>query len=351
MRKKRRKSPTGIPYSGSNEHSNTYLDNETTIKLIEYDHDHHYLEESKQRKVSSFAEDLEGKIRWLKIVGIDDGDKINDVCSPLRVHPLVIKDILGTSKNAKIDDYDDYLFLIVKRMYYLEGELSIEQISFILFKDKLVSFQEFESDVFDDVEERLRKGGNVRKNLADGLLYFLINGIVEDFFALLEDITLKIDHLEDELLLAPDAEILGKIYTLKRDLIYIRSSLWPMRNVLSKLSKDEFNLIDKKTMYYMRDTSDNVVQVMGLVEIYREICSGMLDTYLSSIGNKTNEVMKVLTIFSTIFIPLTFLAGVYGMNFNHIPELSWQYSYPMFWIISIVTIGFMLRYFKKKDWF
>lgn len=138
---------------------------------------------------------------------------------------------------------------------------------------------------------------------------------------------------------------------LKRDLIYVRNSLWPMRNVSSKLSKNEYNLIDGKTIHYMRDISEDVIQLINLVEIYREVCSGMLDTYLSSIGNKTNEVMKVLTVFSTIFIPLTFLAGVYGMNFKYMPALKWEYSYHTFWIISIVLALFMLRFFKKKEWF
>ncbi len=187
--------------------------------------------------------------------------------------------------------------------------------------------------------------------MADDLLYSLLDAIVDGYFLLLEEIGEIIDTLEDELLIEPSDEILQKIYVLKRDLIYIRNNLWPMRNVSSNLSKDQYDLIDGKTIYYMRDISDNVIQIIDLVEIYREICSGMLDTYLSSIGNKTNEVMKVLTIFSTIFIPLSFVAGVYGMNFDYMPELRWKYSYHTFWIFSLGITGFMLRYFKKKNWF
>lgn len=341
---------TNINYTGSEENINKSIDNKTTIKYIEYDKDKHYREEIGKEEIREFLDDIEDKVKWLKIVGIDEVEKINELCSPLNLHPLDIEDILDTSKNAKIDDYDDYLFLIAKRMYYIEEELGIEQISFILYKDRLVSFQEFESHIFKDIEDRLREGGNLRKAMVDDLLYFLLNEIVEDYFKLLEVFGEKIDLLEDELLIDPDKKTLGKIYILKKDLIYIRNSLWPMRNLLSKLSKDEFDLIDGKTVYYMRDIYENVIQVIDLVEIYREICSGMLDTYLSSIGNKTNDVMKVLTIFSTIFIPLTFLAGVYGMNFKYIPELNWKYSYHTFWIISIVITGFMLRYFRKKDW-
>ena len=326
------------------------MKNPTTIKYIEYDTDKYYVEETKE-EIDAFLDDGDGRIKWLKIVGIDDIEKINSLCSPLSLHPLDLEDILDTSKSAKVDDYAEYLFLIVKRMYYKEEELGIEQISFILFKDRLVSFQEFESNIFKDVEDRLRDGGNVRKGMGDDLLYFLLNALVEDYFKLLEVFGDKIDVLEDELLIDPDEETLGKIYVLKKDLIYIRNSLWPMRNMLNKLSKNEFDLIDGKTVYYMRDISEDVIQVINLVEIYREICSGMLDTYLSSIGNKTNEVMKVLTIFSTIFIPLTFVAGVYGMNFKYLPELNWKYGYLSFWIISIIIIGVLLRYFKKKKWF
>jgi magnesium transporter len=197
---------------------------------------------------------------------------------------------------------------------------------------------------------RLKEGTNIRKNGADDLLYGLLDAIVDNYFLIVEDIGEKIDTVEDELLLNPKKEILQKIYTLKRDLIYIRNSLWPMRNVISSLSKNDYDLIDGKTIYYLRDVYDHVIQMIDIIETYRDICSGMLDTYLSSIGNKTNEVMKVLTIFSTIFIPLTFLAGVYGMNFRYLPELNWKYGYFSFWIISIIIIILMLRFFRKKDW-
>lgn len=338
--------------SGPKAYVSRNRDDEIYVKYIEYDKDKYYIEDIKGDKIEDFLGDRHGKIKWLSIVGIKDQGKIKSLCLPLNLHTLVIEDILDTDKNTKIDDYNDYLFLIVKRMYYTdEMELGIEQISFLLFKDRLVSFQEFESDIFKDIENRLREGGNIRKSMGDDLLYFLLDAIVDDYFILLKDIGEKIDIIEDELLIDPDKEILEKIYLLKRDLIYIRNSLWPMRNMANKLSKAEYDLIDGKTVYYMRDISDSVIQVIDLVEIYREVCSGMLDTYLSSIGNKTNQVMKVLTVFSTIFIPLSFLAGVYGMNFKYIPELNWKFSYHTFWIISILLTVFMLRYFKKKDWF
>lgn len=328
------------------------MEDKTTIKYIEYDKNKHYSEETKTEVVKDFLDEPNGKIKWLKIVGMSNQEKIKSLCSPLNLHTLVMEDILDTTMNIKINDYDDYLFLITKRIYYTDkNELAIEQISFLLFKDKIVSFEEFESDIFMDTENRLREGGNIINSMADDLLYYLLDAIVSDYFLLLQSIGEKIDVVEDELLIDPDKKILEKIYLLKRDLIYIRNFLWPMRNTASKLSKNEYDLIDGKTIYYMRDISDSVIQVIDLVEIYREVCSGMLDTYLSSIGNKTNQVMKILTVFSTIFIPLSFLAGVYGMNFKYLPELNWKYSYHTFWLISVLLTVFMLRYFKKKDWF
>ena len=334
-----------------------YLDKDSDKKIklnhIEYDNNKYYVEKSKElEEIEEFLIVSDERVKWLELIGIKNEEEVSKLCEPLNLHPLVIEDILDTSRRPTIEDYDDYLFIISKRMYYTDDEeLAIEQISFLLFKDRLVSFQEFESNIFKNIKNRLREGGTIRKGRGDDLLYYLLDAIVDDYFLLVEDIGEKIDIMEDELLIDPDEDVLEKIYVLKRDLIYIRNSLWPMRSVLSKLSKDEYALIDGKTIYYMRDVSDNVVQIIDLVEIYREICSGMLDTYLSSIGNKTNEVMKVLTVFSTIFIPLSFLAGVYGMNFKYLPELNWKYSYHTFWIISIVMTVFMLRYFKKKDWF
>ncbi len=311
-------------------------------------------EEFKRREIDNlyeFINDKDNKVKWLDVIGLHDTDLINQICKSLKVHPLVMEDILNTSQNPKLEDYDDYMFLNTKLMYFNEEEeLETEQISFILFKDKLISFQELESGVFEAVIQRIKEGVYIRKNGADDLLYGLLDAIVDNYFLIVEDIGENIDMIEDELLLDPTKEILQKIYILKRELIYIRNSLWPMRNVISSLSKNEYDLIDGKTIYYLRDVYDHIIQMIDIIETYRDICSGMLDTYLSSIGNKTNEVMKVLTIFSTIFIPLTFLAGVYGMNFKYLPELNWKYSYPSFWIISIIITGIMIRFFRKKDW-
>ena len=295
--------------------------------------------------------DKDDKVKWIEIKSLDNMDVIKEVGERFKLHPLVIEDILNTSHMPKLEDYDEYLFLIIEGMDLSKDEkLETRQFSFILFKDMVISFQESESKIFDNTLERLREGANIRKNGADDLLYALTDMVVNNYFLVVERIGEKIDEVEDKVLLDPKKEVLQEIHKLKRDLIYIRKTLWPMRNAISSISKNDFDLIDERTLYYFRDVYDDIIQMIDIIETYRDICSGILDTYLSSIGNKTNEIMKVLTIFSTIFIPLTFIAGVYGMNFKYLPELSWKYGYASFWIISIIITGFLLRFFKKKNW-
>lgn len=291
-------------------------------------------------------------VNWLEVNSLDDLELIKTIGEKFNIHPLVIEDILNGDHMPKLEDYKDYLLLIVEGMNLLEdGELEVEQFSFILFKNLVISFQQSNSNVFEPVLLRMTEGSTIRKNGADDLLYALVDTIVDKYFLVVEKIGETIDDVEERVLLNPKREVLQEIYKLKRNLIYIRKTLWPMRNAIGNIYKNQFELIDDKTLYYFRDIYDHVIQMIDIVETYRDICSGMLDTYLSSISNKTNDIMKVLTIFSTIFIPLTFLAGVYGMNFRFLPELDWKYGYISFWIISAIITGFMLRFFKRKNWF
>lgn len=293
----------------------------------------------------------DNSVKWLEITSLDNIELINQICKKFNIHPLVLEDILSEDHMPKLEDYEEYLFLIVEGLNLRDdSELEVEQFSFILFKNLVISFQQRDSNPFETVLARMSEGSNIRKNGADDLLYALTDTIVDNYFSVIEKIGEKIDEVEDEVLLNPQREILNEIYKLKRNLIYIRKTLWPMRNVISNLSKNEFDLIDERTLYYFRDIYDHIIQMIEIIETYRDICSGMLDTYLSSISNKTNDIMKVLTIFSTIFIPLTFIAGVYGMNFRYLPELNWKYGYASFWIISAIITGFMLRYFRRKNW-
>ena len=304
------------------------------------------------QQTDQFLEDkTEDKVKWLKVTGLHDTELIQELCEALEVHPLVIEDILDTSQMPKFEDFEHYLFVNTKAIIFnQENELDTEQISFLLFKNQLVSFQEKDSSIFDPLIKRLTEGTYIRKNDVDDLLYGLLDTIVDHYFVVMEKIGNEIDAVEDELLDNPTEAVLHKIYGLKRDLVFVQNTLWPMRNVVSTLSRNEFDLIDEKTTRYFRDVYDHAIQMIDITETYRDISSGMLDTYLSSISNKTNDVMKILTIYSTIFIPLSFLAGVYGMNFKYFPALNWKYSYPIFWLISITIIILMIRFFKKKDW-
>ncbi len=291
-------------------------------------------------------------VNWLQVISDKNEEIIDEIGKKFNLHPLVIEDIKAKDHMPKLQDYDDYLLLVIEGIKLINNDqLEIENYRFILFENLVISFQPADTAIFDHILVRLQEGSNIRKNGADDLLYALTDKIVDDYFLVIEQIGYYIDDVEDKVLLNPKKEVLREIYKIKRNLIYIRKTLWPMRNAISNLSKNDYDLIDDKTLYYFRDIYDNIIQMIDIIETYRDICSGMLDTYLSSISNKTNDIMKVLTIFSTIFIPLTFLAGVYGMNFKYLPELNWKYGYLSFWIISIIIIGVLLRYFKKKKWF
>lgn len=301
--------------------------------------------------VEEFIEDEDEKyVRWLDVVGLSDEKVLRDICEKFQIHPLVIEDILNIDQAPKLEDYENSLFVVAKNIILENEVLHQEQISFMIYRDKLISFRFKDTGIFDEIKGRLKDGTALRKDQSDDLLYALLDIIVDKYFIIMEDIGNKLDDLEDETLENPDKSILEKVYLLKRELITVRNVLWPMRNTISSISKNEYDIINGHTIYYFRDIYDHIIQIIDINETYREIASSMLEIYLSSIANKTNDVMKVLTIYSTIFIPLTFIAGVYGMNFRYMPELYWKYAYPSFWIISIIITIYMIRFFKKKGW-
>lgn len=323
---------------------------ERKTKLIYTKYDKKEIIKKEIESIDEFLRDIEDeKVKWLDIVGLSETEVLEDICEKLRVHPLVVEDILNIDQTPKVEDYEDSLFVVVKNII-LEEEIETEQISFILYRDKLISFRYKDTGIFHDIEARLKEGTALRKNGVDDLLYALIDIIVDKYFLVMENLGNNLDDLEDEILENPKKSILGEIYLLKRDLISIRNVLWPMRNTMSNISKNEYEIISGNTIYYFRDIYDHIIQIIDINESYREIASSMLEIYLSSIGNKTNDVMKVLTIYSTIFIPLTFLTGVYGMNFKYMPELYSEYAYPIFWILSIIITVYSIIIFKKKGW-
>jgi len=258
--------------------------------------------------------------------GIHQLDNIEKIGEHFKIHPLVLEDIMNTGQRPKMEDFNDYLFIVLKMLSYdeEENETKTEQVSLILSSKFVISFQESEGDVFDPVRERIRSDrGRIRKMGVDYLAYSLIDAIVDNYFMVLEKIGEKIEDIEDELVKNPTPEVLHTIHRLKRELIFLRKSVWPLREVISRLERWESPLIDKSIDIYLRDVYDHTIQVIDALETFRDMLSGMLDIYLSSLSNRMNEVMKVLTIIATIFIPLTLISSIYEMNFKYMPELDW----------------------------
>jgi len=310
-----------------------------------------------ERKTASVEECLAFResptVTWLNVIGLHNPEIVSKIGLCFGMHPLVQEDILNTNQRPKIEDYEDYLYTVVKMLSYDEktNELDIEQVSLILGKNFVITFQEKEGDVFNPLRERLKNPeGKTRKAGADYLYYALLDTIVDSYFIILEKIGEKIEALEEALVKHPRNETLQEIHALKREMIYLRKSVWPLREVVSTLERGESKLISKPTMVYLRDAYDHTIQVIDTVETFRDMLSGMVDLYLSSLSNRMNEVMKVLTVIATIFIPLTFIAGVYGMNFKYMPELSHPLGYFAVWGVMLVVAGTMFLYFRKKKW-
>jgi len=292
-------------------------------------------------------------VTWINITGIHDMTVIEALGKQFNLHPLLLEDVVNTEQRPKMDDYEDYLFIVLKMLYTGKNSKRIqhEQLSLILVPGVVISLQEFEEDVFDPVRERIRKAkGRIRTTGADYLMYALIDTIVDHYFHLFEDIGEQVETLQEEVISDPQPQTLNQIQDLKREMIFLRKSVWPLREIISALVRGESGLVSADVILYLRDVYDHTIQVIDTVETYRDMLAGMLDIYLSSVSNKMNEVMKVLTIIATIFIPLTFLAGVYGMNFKYMPELEFPWSYPILWVVMISVFGLLLIYFKRKKW-
>lgn len=292
-------------------------------------------------------------VTWVDVAGLRDVKMLEQIGRCYNLHPLVLEDILNTAEMPKLDDLGGYLYIVLKSLYFDEQrqEVTREQISLILGPNYVLSFQESTGDNLESVRERLRSGrGRVRGEKADYLLYSILDRIVDDYFVALERLGDRLEDIEDELVERPRSANLQDIYALKREMIVMRRAVWPLREVLSSLQRSHSSLVRPSTAIYLRDLFDHTMHVLETVETFRDMLSGMLDIYLSSISNRMNEIMKVLTMVGTIFIPLTFLAGVYGMNFRYFPEIGWRLGYLFFWILCLlVTIG-MVVFFRRRRW-
>lgn len=322
------------------------------LQLIEYDEQH--LEETEAASPEECFPFLDAPTHtWLNVTGVHQMDIIEKIGHYLHLHPLLLEDVVNTTQRPKLEDYEDHLFIVLKMLDYDEdaNTIIVEQVSLVLGADYLISFLEDEGDVFDSVRTRLRSGtGRLRKYGVDYLAYALIDAIVDNYFVILEKMGDDIEEIEHDLVSTPDQETLEAIYVLKREMIALRRAVWPLREVIGFMERGESPLIQAHTLVYLRDVYDHTIQIIDTVESVRDLLSGMLDIYLSGVSNRMNEIVKVLTIFSTIFIPMTFFAGVYGMNFKYFPELDWKWAYLAFWIGMMVILALMLSYFKRKKW-
>uniref|UniRef100_A0A7C3ZE03 Magnesium transport protein CorA n=1 Tax=Desulfobacca acetoxidans TaxID=60893 RepID=A0A7C3ZE03_9BACT len=292
-------------------------------------------------------------VTWINVNGLHHTRNLEELGECFHLHPLVLEDILNTDQRPKMDDYGDYLFIVLKLLRSREGlpGIAAEQLSLILGNNYVISLHENHEDVLALIRERLQTGkGRLRRSGADYLAYSLVDLIVDQYFVILEDLGEIIEDLETEVVSSPTPATLSQIHRLKREMIMLRKSVWPLREVISRLLRSESPLITGTTALYLKDVYDHVIQIIDNIETFRDILSGLLDIYLSSVSNRLNEVMKVLTIIATIFIPLTFIAGVYGMNFKYMPELEWPWGYFLILSVMLLVALLMLLFFKQKGW-
>ncbi len=326
-----------------------------SAKITVFEYDETGCEERQLDKVEDCTACRESaRTVWINVDGVHDISVVESVGKIFGIHPLVQEDIVNTNQRPKIEEYDSYLFAIVKMLYEdpeTQG-IQAEQVGIILTPGVVISFQEREGDVFNPLRERLRNGkGIVRQRGSDYLAYCLIDAIVDYYFLILENLEDRILPLEDQVINDPQPQVMQSIHGLKNDLVFLRRSLWPLREMLARLDREQIALIHPDTRPFLRDVHDHTIQIIEILESFQEIVSGLLDVYLTSISNRMNNVMKVLTIIATTFIPLTFIVGVYGMNFQHMPELAWRWGYPAVWAVMVLVFIGMVIFFKRRKWF
>lgn len=348
---KKRSKKIGMP-PGTLVHVGEKKVDQVRLTVIDYDE-----EQIIRRELGSVEESLpfrdSATVSWLNIYGLHEPEILEKIGNYFGIHPLSMEDVLNTDQRPKLEVFDDYLFLVLKMIALDEssGDLNIEQISIILGHNFVITVQERPGDVFTPLRKRLQEGvGRLRKRGADYLFYSIIDIIVDHYFLVLEIMGERIERLDEMVIDNTSAEIAQEIKMLKREILLLRKQILPLRDVLSSLNREEFSFIQPETGPFLRDLYDHQLQVVEALESYRDMLNGIMDIYFSNLSNRMNEVMKVLTIIATIFIPLTFIAGIYGMNFEHMPELEWPWAYPAVWGIMMVVAAGMLYFFRKRKW-
>lgn len=354
VKKKSKKVDLALPYVSPMLERNEQDKNAEPVKITIIDYDEAQFQEHEALTPEECAEfKYKPTVTWIKVDGIHQHEIIEDLGRIFGIHPLIVEDIFSPQQRPKMEDFGDYIFIVLKVFYYNEdaNELKAEQFSLIFSSNFVISFQESGGDVFKMVRSRIKnEKGRMRRMGADYLAYVLLDAIVDNYFLILERLGDKIESLEERMVSDPTQETLQEIYDLKSIMIFLRKSVWPLREVISRLERGDSHLVHESTGIYLRDVYDHTIQVIDNIEIFRDMVSEMLGIYLSSISNKMNEVMKILTIITTIFIPLTFISGIFSMNFKYMPELEWEYGY-QYSLVLMASLGMaMVAYFWKKDW-
>ncbi len=328
-----------------------HSESQVILELIRYDREQYdrFNNSSIQEVINSLDS---SKVNWINVDGLDDKNILDKLQEHFCLHTLLIEDVTNDQR-PKAEEYEDYLFFTLKMLYRIEGShIDYEQISFVLGTNYLLSFQEKEGDMFDAFRERIRLDqGRVRKQHTDYLLYRLLDIIVDNYYTILDNIGEQIEAIEEEIETGTTENTFKQIQKLKKELIFLRKAVYPLRDAMSKLVRGETSFIRDETTRYFADVYDHVVHLIDSLDTYKDLTSGLMDIHINTQNNRMTEVMKVLAVISTIFIPLTFIAGVYGMNFEHMPELTSKWGYPLTWAVMLLIGGGMLVYFRRKKWF
>ena len=321
------------------------------ITVIDYGPDHY-----EEREIDELSE-VDGyrdrdTVTWINVDGVHETDIVEEVGARYGLHPLLMEDVVSTGQRPKMEEYEDHVFLVLQMLVPEDGAaVRDEQVSLVLGPGWVVSFQERRGDVFDGLRDRLRTGKSLaRRAGSDYLAYRLLDAVVDQYFVVLERMGDRLEELEEQVIEDPDREVLEEVHALKRELLFIRRAAWPVRELVNSLQRADSGLVSDQTMPYLRDVYDHAVQVIDTTETYRDLVSGLIDLYMSGVSNRMNEVMKVLTVIATIFIPVTFVAGIYGMNFQWMPELGWRWGYPAALGLMALMAGGMVAYFRRRDW-
>ena len=347
---RKRVKPVGAP-PGTLVHTGRKRTEEVRITVLDYDAEK--FEELEITEIEDGFRYLDSPtVTWINIDGLHEVDVIEKLGEHLEIHPLVLEDILYVEQRPKVEDLDDYMFFVIKMLTRMpERGTDVEHISLILGPNWVISFQEVPGDIFGEIRGRLRKAkGRIRSLGADYLCYRLLDTIVDHYYVVLDDIAAQIEEIEDEMERSPTPDTQRHIHLLKHELLHIRKNIWPLRDAVREFEQSESHLVSDEVRHFLSDVRDHTFQVIDTLDTHREMVSGLQDLYLSVISNRMNEVMKVLTIIATIFIPLTFIAGIYGMNFQFMPELAWRPAYFIVLAVMIVVAGGMVYFFHRKKW-